>query len=504
MFARNIFLIKLKISKIIIFNFSFTALSTFSCCSGSPSWFLLLYCDSKHCNSKSLNHTYTPKMPFIRGRGAQYSPSKDNLAGSSISSLSAIAPSSTNDAATPPACSATCCSTPGHHSRKARRSTLSDGLLSSWILWVLRPIFRGSAAAAQNFKLKWQLLSAKSKILLFLFSITLGTYFALGIMDWIFHSYRDSSASIVHYSNKSSSFTVIINTYKRPKMLQDAVQHYAETCGTQAGVSQVFIIWAEVNVKPPQTESFFSKKSTRKPKKNRASVKIVQVEKDSLNSRFLPIPDLQTDAIFMVDDDVRVDCKSLKHGFHAWQSSPNAMVGYYPRLSIPSRRNKDHDDTNNLVYHSWPIVFWKQKMNFILTKASFLHRKYMDIYSSSNHPQEVKDYVDKYFNCEDVAMSLLVANATRSSNDGVPIYVEGNVVDKGLFGGISTGTGHMLRRSSCLRDLTKIYHKHGWSTPLDKTFDLRRASWVQHFPGFRFQMRPSNFFEWFALENIFQ
>jgi hypothetical protein len=91
---------------------------------------------------------------------------------------------------------------------------------------------------------------------------------------------------------------------------------------------------------------------------------------------------------------------------------------------------------------------------------------------------------------------------SKIGRPAMPVYMEGSVSDKGLFGGISTGLGHMDQRSKCLTDLTRIYKQHGWASPLDHVFDLREASWVKHSPGFRWQFRPSNFFEWFALGNV--
>jgi Glycosyl transferase family 64 domain len=236
---------------------------------------------------------------------------------------------------------------------------------------------------------------------------------------------------------------------------------------------------------------------------------------NSLNSRFLPIPDVHDMAVFMVDDDIRVDCRSLKTAFSAWKANPSSMVGFYPRLAEwdLSDDGKRHirAPPERFVYQSWPKVYWRQRMNFILTKACFLHSHYMSVYSDPNqHPVEILEYVDKYFNCEDVAMSLLVANITKPS-DGTPnglparpIYVEGSVSDKGLFNGISTGTGHMARRSACLSDLSNIYEKKGWGLPLDREFSLQKSSWRRHAPGFWWHYRPSNVFEWFALSNVFK
>ena len=377
--------------------------------------------------------------------------------------------------------------------------------------------------------------------------LVFGTLFMLcHLMDVVYQfgsraARRNPNTNTLYNTNKNNidvddenSFAVVINTYKRPDMLRDAVQHYGETCGRRIGVAQVFIVWAELQVTPPSVEELFRRKRTGFPSRffvrtvpegshsqklsKRSEVSVIRVPRDSLNSRFLPIDMLKYSAVFMVDDDIRVDCNSLEDGFQAWKVNPLAMVGYYPRLAAPaSTAIRSKRTKRNYVYQAWPIVWWRHRMNFVLTKASFLHAKYLAIYSdSAKHPVEVLDYVDRHKNCEDVAMALLVTNATatvrserrRSGNSNfvLPmIYVEGVVSDKGVLNGISTQQGgfqHMNSRSKCLDDLSQIYENHGWLRPLDRAFSLRQASWIQHVTSWHF--RPSNVLEWGALENIFK
>lgn len=295
-------------------------------------------------------------------------------------------------------------------------------------------------------------------------------------------------------------FAVVINTYKRPDMLRGAVQHYANTCGKDYGVASIFVVWAEVGKDPPTPDDLLAdssslrKSKVGKTKNIHPKITILPVEKDSLNSRFLPIQELSEESVFVVDDDVRVDCPSLLAGFKAWQMEPSSMVGYYPRLASPPLFAKSAD--GKMVYHTWPLVYLRNKFNMILTKACFLHRRYLDLYSSGTHPQEIKDYVDVHKNCEDVAMALLVANVTKTDKS-FPVYVQGSVSDLGLFNGISTGVGHFGTRSECLTDLTKIYAKNGWDYPLvDVPLSTR-----SRFLGFLSRAKPSNFFEWLALGN---
>ncbi|CAB9526714.1 Exostosin-like 3 [Seminavis robusta] len=338
--------------------------------------------------------------------------------------------------------------------------------------WFRRPV--------QMAKVQWNVLSPKKKLLCCAVGVLISLSLFLSLVDLMFSTYlfniKSGAATILLSPNK---FSVVINSYKRPRELQDAIQHYASRCSHL--VDQVFIVWSADQGDPP------------KKKPHKVPVSFIPT-KNSLNSRFLPI-DEASDAIFMVDDDVRVNCQALDLAFAAWRIKPSSMVGFYPRLAV-------EDSDGSFAYHAWPVLFFRQQSNLVLTKASFLHKQYMKFYSdSSRHPQEILDYVDKYFNCEDIAMSLLVANVTRD-NQGVPalpLYVEASVTDRGIFNGISTNTGHMGQRSKCLHDLVAIYRSHGWKSPMDYAFPLRQASFQQHFPGFWWQAKPSNFFEWFAV-----
>jgi glucuronyl/N-acetylglucosaminyl transferase EXT2 len=334
----------------------------------------------------------------------------------------------------------------------------------------------------------------------------------LGVWDQCFHRIG-FAATANENASQEKEFAVVINTYKRPDMLRQAIQHYAGTCGKRYRVGQVFVVWAEQGVELPTPESFFDGPSLRHQSttsNNRSPVHVLQMSKDSLNSRFEPISQLQTTSVFMVDDDIRVSCPSLLLAFQAWKSMPDTMVGYYPRLSSkPLGYQQASSPTTALVYHAWPIVYWRNSFNLVLTKASFLHSKYLELYTNDDtFPKEIKEHVDRHMNCEDIAMSMLVANYTKYlSSTGTtavrPIYVEGQVTDLGLFGGISTGSGHMTTRSDCLTQLTSIFRQHGWEEPFDYEYTLSESSWIRHAPGFWWQNSPSNVFEWFAFANTF-
>ena len=131
-------------------------------------------------------------------------------------------------------------------------------------------------------------------------------------MDLEFRSYGIDASVAQNSSTQSKAvdsrgYAVVINTYKRPDMLRQAIHHYGERCGLKHGVRQIFIVWAESD-EPPSPDEFLSEPHnnirgvpTEKLENKQISLEFLRV-RDSLNSRFLPIPTLIGEAVFMVDD----------------------------------------------------------------------------------------------------------------------------------------------------------------------------------------------------------
>ncbi len=63
-------------------------------------------------------------------------------------------------------------------------------------------------------------------------------HLSLGTIDHFFHYYGPSMA----YAGDSPKFTVVINTYKRPERLAEAVRHYADTWGRRVDIVHIFIL----------------------------------------------------------------------------------------------------------------------------------------------------------------------------------------------------------------------------------------------------------------------
>eukprot|EP00242_Pyramimonas_sp_CCMP2087_P015660 CAMPEP_0198203936 /NCGR_PEP_ID=MMETSP1445-20131203/7267_1 /TAXON_ID=36898 /ORGANISM="Pyramimonas sp., Strain CCMP2087" /LENGTH=360 /DNA_ID=CAMNT_0043875543 /DNA_START=178 /DNA_END=1257 /DNA_ORIENTATION=+ len=238
-----------------------------------------------------------------------------------------------------------------------------------------------------------------------------------------------------------NTYTVIVNTFKRPDLLQKSIRHYA-SC---PNVDAIRVVWSEQDNNPPKEgndsdSKFFS---------SCADVVYDQHPTTSLSNRFRPISGLRTEAVFNVDDDVNVECSSLDFAHQAWQLAPDALVGFIPRLHRKTA-------SGTFTYRRWWTVVMEGAYSIILTKACFMHRDYLALYSETV-PREAIDFIDKGRNCEDIAMQFAVANHTGRP----PLWVVGRYTDAGAFDGISTTgsgiLGHRARRDDCVTTFVELY-----------------------------------------------
>lgn len=260
-------------------------------------------------------------------------------------------------------------------------------------------------------------------------------------------------------SPRGSGYAVVINTWKRYGLLKRAVAHYSGC----AGVEAVHVVWSEPR-EPPEA----LRRSVLNCSRAAAKVGFVMNRgDDSLNNRFRPIQGLRTDAIFSVDDDLIVPCSTLRFAFGVWQSAPSAMVGFVPRMHWPA---DPRSNTKEYRYGSWWSVWRTGTYSMVLSKASFFHRRYLDLYTNHMLPS-IRDYVTENRNCEDIAMSFLVANLTGAP----PIWVQGRIFEIGSTG-ISSLKGHDLRRSRCLNTFASMYGHMPLVATTVKAVDSR-TSW---------------------------
>ena len=130
-------------------------------------------------------------------------------------------------------------------------------------------------------------------------------------------------------------FTVVINTWKRHKLLEESVAHYAK-CDQ---VDALRVVWSESKSPPRALTASIERRLEDEESISGRDIRLhFDVRSDSsLNSRFLPLPDLNTTAVLSVDDDLLIDCDSVLFAFQLWQSAPDAMVGFHPRMHLVNK-----------------------------------------------------------------------------------------------------------------------------------------------------------------------
>ncbi|KAF5959132.1 hypothetical protein HYC85_000341 [Camellia sinensis] len=273
----------------------------------------------------------------------------------------------------------------------------------------------------------------------------------------------------------TGGYTVLINTWKRNSLLKQSVAHYASCGGTDA----IHVVWSESDPPSHSLKAYLNNIVLSKSQTSqKTNFKFDINKEDNLNKRFKPIEDLRTNAIFSVDDDVIVPCRTLDFAFAVWQTAPFTMVGFVPRMhwldqevlfwggNSRTRSAEDEAEADFLrstdtstkkngityfKYEGWWSVWWMGTYSMVLSKAAFFHRKYLDLYTHKM-PSSIYDYITRERSCEDIAMSLLIANAT----DAPPIWVKGKIYEIGSSG-ISSLIGHSKRRNKCLNDFISLY-----------------------------------------------
>ncbi|XP_064973309.1 glycosylinositol phosphorylceramide mannosyl transferase 1 isoform X2 [Musa acuminata AAA Group] len=210
-------------------------------------------------------------------------------------------------------------------------------------------------------------------------------------------------------------YTIVMNTWKRNDLLKQSVVHYA-SC---VGVESIRIVWSEPDRPSDSLRDALWKAAKPNCKScNGFELKFDINEEDSLNNRFKEIMDIKTDAIFSIDDDVLFPCTSVELAFSVWQSAPTAMVGFVPRMHWPDKMKENKE---RYRYGGWWSVWWTGTYSMVLSKAAFFHKKYLHLYT--NHmPVSIRHYVTEHRNCEDIAMSFLVANVTGAPPIWVKVY----------------------------------------------------------------------------------
>ncbi|XP_057713827.1 exostosin-like 2 [Corythoichthys intestinalis] len=249
---------------------------------------------------------------------------------------------------------------------------------------------------------------------------------------------------------KKDSFTLIIQTYKR----DDVLLKVLERCLAVPELQKILIVWNNVKERPTQK---------LRDSLSRYSTAIVFMEQkiNSMQNRVQPFSEIQTDAVFMLDDDILLSVSDIRFAFTIWKLHPDQIVGFVPRK---------HVETAPGVYNYNGIGLPDSqkgggaKYSMVLIGASFFHRRYLKLYK--DQPKAMHKLVEDTQNCDDIAMNFVVALHLRKLWGGARpagIFVKPvnmvnveNQANSG-FKGMWQRPQHFKQRSDCLNQLAKIY-----------------------------------------------
>lgn len=225
-------------------------------------------------------------------------------------------------------------------------------------------------------------------------------------------------------------FTVVMLTYEREAVLIDSLQRLHSL----PHLNKVIVVWN--SLKPPSPE-------LRWPDIG-VPIEVVRAKKNSLNNRFLPFSSIETEAVLSVDDDTHLRHDEIVFGFRVWREARDRIVGF------PGR------------YHAWDVGHksWYYNSNYscelsmVLMGAAFFHKYYSYVYTYVM-PQAIRDKVDEYMNCEDIAMNFLVSHITRKP----PLKVTSRWTFRcpGCTVSLSEDNSHFQERHTCLNFFVKVY-----------------------------------------------
>ncbi|EEF29466.1 transferase, transferring glycosyl groups, putative [Ricinus communis] len=247
-----------------------------------------------------------------------------------------------------------------------------------------------------------------------------------------------------------SQFTLLTMTYDaRLWNLKMYVKHYS-SCSS---VKEIVVVWNKGI--PPKLSDLDSAVPIR-----------IRVEnKNSLNNRFKKDSLIKTRAVLELDDDIMMTCDDIERGFNVWRQYPDRIVGFYPRYISGSP----------LKYRGEKYARTHKGYNMILTGAAFIDSKLAFERYWGEEAKAGREMVDKNFNCEDVLLNYLYANA--SSSKTVEYVRPTWAIDTSKFSGaaISRNTqAHYKIRSSCLQKFSEMY---GSLAGRKSEFDRRKDGW---------------------------
>ncbi|ESO08961.1 hypothetical protein HELRODRAFT_186788 [Helobdella robusta] len=235
---------------------------------------------------------------------------------------------------------------------------------------------------------------------------------------------------------KTSGFTAVILTYDRVGSLFEVIQLLAKV----DSLLKIVVVWNNQVKSPPPASAW--------PKVNKL-LKVIRTKRNILSNRFYPYPDIETEAVLSLDDDINMlTADEIQFAYEVWCEYPDRIVGFASRLHNWDARTK-----------MWKYESeWTSSISMVLTGAAFYHKYYHQVYTH-NLPAGMKEWVDAQMNCEDIAFNFMVAVITKKPVIKVTPRQKFKCPQCQNTSNLSNELdAHMFKRSECINKFTKMYN----------------------------------------------
>eukprot|EP00236_Picocystis_salinarum_P003910 CAMPEP_0183826618 /NCGR_PEP_ID=MMETSP0807_2-20130328/1792_1 /TAXON_ID=88271 /ORGANISM="Picocystis salinarum, Strain CCMP1897" /LENGTH=726 /DNA_ID=CAMNT_0026071741 /DNA_START=352 /DNA_END=2533 /DNA_ORIENTATION=+ len=241
-----------------------------------------------------------------------------------------------------------------------------------------------------------------------------------------------------------AGYTIILSHFwkaSRSALIAPLLEHYANA----PSVDKIFVVWHNQNVPCPGTSAIKS-----------VPIIFVPQECDSLNNRFLIDKRVNTECVFVLDDDIQVHIEDLERLFYVWQAFPRRLVGFFPRWFQPKTQY-----SGKYLITSHGKANPSEGYSFVLTKAVMFSQAYLYEYRCGIG-RKLHTVVDDMVNSEDLGLNLMVfsllsklpALAVKPLWPILDYGVERSNENSGLF---NRGRQHFSNRSRSLTFFMEAY-----------------------------------------------
>ena len=191
---------------------------------------------------------------------------------------------------------------------------------------------------------------------------------------------------------ETAKFTAVVLGFDRLPSLKAVISRLSRV----PSLAAIIVIWNNPDRLPPSVDEIV-------PLGVEKVVRLLPQKENRLSNRFRPLPEIETEAVFSIDDDITMlTVDEIEFGFQVWKEFPDRLVGFPSRLHF----------ANNEEGTVWRYDSeWRGDLSMVLTGAAFLHKYWTYVYTKTLS-RELRDWVDGRMNCEDILMNFVIANVT--------------------------------------------------------------------------------------------